>query len=220
MAATLTGDYREFGDIAIAVLDMRAAAEGLRLKAKDVDPLRNGLKELPAFPEVKSALRRLKKAGFRLAVLTNSAPASLSKQLEHSKLGQYFEQALSVDSVQRFKPASETYKYAAQALGVETSDILMVAAHPWDLAGASRAGCKTAFIKKPGKALMPGARVPDYVSSHLKDLADQLTKDVRPKPVSMGKAAVANLILTGGMALGVAAVMTCTAVARRPAARA
>jgi 2-haloacid dehalogenase len=33
--------------------------------------------------------------------------------------------------------------------------MLMVAAHAWDITGALSAGCKAAFVQRPGKALDP-----------------------------------------------------------------
>ena len=38
---------------------------------------------------------------------------------------------------------------AAQLLGFELSDVMMVAAHPPDLQAASRAGLKTAYVPRP-----------------------------------------------------------------------
>ncbi len=40
--------------------------------------------------------------------------------------------------------------------------------------GAAAAGCKTAFIQRPGKALFPGTLKPTYVCADLADLAIRL----------------------------------------------
>ena len=174
MATSLAGDYRPFGELAVAVLEMSAAAKGVQLREADIAKVKSGMKQLPAFPEVKKALRRLRDAGFRLAVLTNSAKGSLEEQLHHAGLAEYFEQAFSVDTVRRYKPARDTYRAAAYLLGVDLHAVLMVAAHPWDLLGATRAGCRTAFLARPGKALFPDAPVPDYTAGNLQELADRL----------------------------------------------
>ena len=42
----------------------------------------------------------------------------------------------------------------------------------WDLMGAAAAGCRTAFVQRPGKALFPGALRPTYVANDLAVLAD------------------------------------------------
>jgi 2-haloacid dehalogenase len=37
----------------------------------------------------------------------------------------------------------------ASLLGVEPAELMLVAAHPWDLNGACAAGLQTAFIERP-----------------------------------------------------------------------
>jgi len=176
-ASTLSDDYRPFGDLAIAVLQMTAFAHGITPSERQIAKVRNAMETLPPFPDVKRSLRKLRKANFRLAVLTNSAPAALERQMAHSGLGKYFEKALSVDLVQRYKPAPGTYRAAIQDLGAQPSDIVMVAAHHWDLLGASRVGCRTAFLSRPGKALLPGGRPPTYIAKDLEDLGEQLIRE-------------------------------------------
>ena len=97
-----------------------------------------------------------------------------SEQIAGAKLSEYFERVLSVSEVNRFKPARQTYEFAANSLGVGPREILMVAAHPWDLMGAAAAGCQTAFIRRPGKALLPGALHPTYEANDLTELTAQL----------------------------------------------
>ena len=41
------------------------------------------------------------------------------------------------------------YQSAAGLLGVEPADLMMVAAHPWDLDGARGAGLRTALVERP-----------------------------------------------------------------------
>ena len=212
-ALTLAGEYRDFGNIATAVLKMAASGLGVELSAKQVEKVQNAMLELPRFSDVKGGLIRLNKAGYRLAVLTNSAPMSLAKQLANAGLNDFFERALSIEVTGKYKPAPETYEYAAQSLGVQTSDILMVAAHLWDLLGASRAGCRTAFLKRPGRALLPGANTPHYVAKDLRDLANQISRN--PQAASQGSSSqkVIPLMVAGSvLALGLVG----NALASRP----
>jgi len=173
-AITLAGDYREFRDIAIAVLRMAAQARGKSVPNNLIEDIWAGLRQTPPFPDVERSLARLRGANFRLATLTNSSPESMGQQLGNAGIAEYFEMTMSVQAVRRFKPAPETYRRMAYQLGVGVQEILMIAAHPWDLLGASRAGCRTAFLARPGKALLPGAPPPDYTARNLDDLTDQL----------------------------------------------
>lgn len=194
MATTLSGDYREFGDIAVSVLKMAASARNVSVSTHDVANMRKHMRELPAFPEIKKSLHRLKGQGFRLAALSNSSTAALENQLRHAGLTEFFERIVSVDSVQRFKPAAEPYHAAARSLGVRPSEMIMVAAHPWDLMGASLAGCRTAFISRPGKALYPGTSRPDYIANDVGDLADRLLGNRRSW---IGPVLLAGVAVTG-----------------------
>ena len=116
----------------------------------------------------------LRNAGLRLATLTNSPPDVLKDQLTNAGLIDLFERTLSVDSTQRFKPAPETYRYAATELGVETSDLRLVAAHDWDIAGAMRAGCAGAFVARPGMVLGPLQMRPDIIGADLRAVSEMI----------------------------------------------
>jgi 2-haloacid dehalogenase len=43
----------------------------------------------------------------------------------------------------------EAYQTAARLLGMEAADVMLVAAHPWDLDGARNASLRTAFVDRP-----------------------------------------------------------------------
>lgn len=198
MAVSLAGEYLPLGEIAKTVLEMSAAEQGIRLRNTDMDQVKKAMEQLPPFRDVKKALGRLQAAGYRLAVLTNSARESLKAQLHHSGLEKYFEEAFSVDIVRRYKPAPDVYRAAAHLLGVDTHHVLMVAAHPWDLFGAARAGCRTALLVRPGKALWPGAPPPEYVARDLKALADRLLDDKISRAPALEKRSNHPLLLAGG----------------------
>ena len=199
MALTLAKHYRDFGEVGITVLKMIAAGHRITVRPTQVQRVRTALLKVPPFRDVEPALRNLRNAGFRLAVLTNSGRPSLAQQLHSAGLHSYFDQTLSVDSVGMFKPATDVYMFAAEALRVAPSEVLMVAAHHWDLLGAARAGFKTAFVERPGKALLPGELRPDYVVKDLKELAKQLIQqhpDEAKASRRWGSIAAAGLALT------------------------
>lgn len=63
---------------------------------------------------------------------------------------------------------------AAARLGVAISDVRLVAAHAWDVAGALRAGCAAAFVARPGQVLDPLAPRPDVVGADLREVAERI----------------------------------------------
>lgn len=165
-------EYRPLGEIAEAVLQMSANSQGVQIGPDDLAAVRKKLTSLPPYADVSVALQRLKESGWRLATLTNSSADSQKQQLDTAGLTGYFEKTLSVDVVRRYKPAIETYQAAAAELGVETRELLLVAAHGWDVFGAMRAGCRAAFVARPGKAVFPLGPEPELTADNLIDVAD------------------------------------------------
>ena len=173
---TLSGIYVPFGELAAGTLSMAGSNRDIAISDADIAELKERLGDMPAHPDVVPALTRLRDAGFRLVTLTNSAGSPSPTPLEKAGIDRFFDRHFSVEAVQKFKPAPQTYQYVANELGVETADLLMVACHLWDIVGAQAAGCKGAFITRPNNAILPaeGLPVPDIVVSGLGELVDQL----------------------------------------------
>ena len=203
MALTLAKHYRDFGQVAIEVLKMIGAGMDMTIGPAQIQSVRAAMLRLPAFHDVESALKKFRKAGVKLAVLSNSSRPSLAQQLHNAGLDQYFDQMLSVDSIGMFKPALEVYTFAAEALLVQPPDVLMVAAHHWDLLGAARVGFKTAFVQRPGKALLPAEVRPDYVVKDMKELANEFFQQ---DPAEATCSRAWGSIAAGGLALTMAAL--------------
>jgi 2-haloacid dehalogenase len=125
---------------------------------------------LPLFPDVAPAIERLYAAGYKLVVFTNGALATAQKQLQNAGISKSFVEIHSADEVQRYKPAIEAYQFLAHKLNAGVSQITMVAAHDWDIAGASWAGFQTVFIEReqPLTSITPP---PTYSIRRLTDLA-------------------------------------------------
>jgi len=175
-AITLAGAYAPFGELGGAVLRMLGAAKGVEVTEADLRELKSITEALPAHPDVPGALTRLREAGFRLATLTNSAPAAQDSQLNKAGLTEFFERRLSIDAVGRYKPAPETYRRAARELGVGADALLLVAAHGWDTLGAQLAGCAAALVTRKGNAALPLAVLPppDIVGPDLGVVAQRI----------------------------------------------
>jgi len=174
LVATVTGAYHPFGAHAMAALAMTAEQAGIALGDDDRQAVAAQMRQLPAHPEVADALERLRAAGLRLAALTNSTEEVARAQLEHAGLLDAFELVLSADTVGRLKPAPEPYVMTAERLGVAVDQVRLIAAHAWDVAGAARAGCATAFVARPGKVLDPLVERPEIVGADLTEVADAI----------------------------------------------
>jgi 2-haloacid dehalogenase len=56
---------------------------------------------------------------------------------------------LSAELFHHYKPDREVYLGAADMLGCQPSEVMMVAAHPTDLKVAKACGLRTAFVPRP-----------------------------------------------------------------------
>jgi 2-haloacid dehalogenase len=174
LVATITGAYSQFGQHAMAALEMVAEQAGVELADDDRSAIGGQMRRLPAHAEVPEALRRLRDEGFRMAALTNSTLEVARAQLEHAGLMELFDEVLSADTVRRLKPAPEPYGMVAERFGVGIGELRLIAAHAWDVAGARHAGCAAAFVARPGKSLDPLAQAPDVVGRDLAEVAERI----------------------------------------------
>jgi len=174
MTATIVERFQPFAKLAQAALVMVGQRREIEVSEAQCEELVEGMKRLPAHPEVRPALEQLGGAGFHLAALSNGSLQALRQQLESAGLGDSFDAILSVEETQRYKPAPEPYRMAAKCIGIEQEQMMMVAAHAWDITGAAAVGCRTAFIARPGKVLNPAGSQPDIQGNDLQDFARQL----------------------------------------------
>lgn len=123
-----------------------AARRGTDLDPEQAAELVGHMTRLPPHPDVPGALASLQ--GNRLVTLTNGSLQAATAQVANAGLDGYFERALSVDAVERFKPDPEVYRYAARECGVDIDRMLLVAAHDWDVAGAQAAGAAGCFVRR------------------------------------------------------------------------
>jgi 2-haloacid dehalogenase len=173
-------EYRDFGAMAAAALEIVAARSSITLSTEARQEILGGMRALPAHPEARNAVARLKQFGCRLATLTNSSFAMVHDQLRNSGLSDLFDVSISVDKVRCFKPARVVYEMAAAELGEDAGDLWLVAAHNWDTTGALRAGWKAAFVQRPGMVLGPLDKKPQVIGRDLSDVADNLIATLSP----------------------------------------
>jgi 2-haloacid dehalogenase len=131
-ALTVAGHYVPFNELGSAVMKMLADARGIKISNGDKEELTKKFSTMPPHRDVPAALRKLREAGFRLFTFTNNPPEVQKRQLECGGIADLFEQRLSVDSVKRNKPSPQAYAYVEKELGVEPSQLCLVACHTWD----------------------------------------------------------------------------------------
>ncbi|QWX85722.1 haloacid dehalogenase type II [Cellulophaga sp. HaHaR_3_176] len=175
LVSTVGRQYNDFGIIGAAALQMVAANNNISLTEEEArESILTPIRSLPAHPEVKESLKRLKDAGYKLVSFTNSSNKGVETQFKNAGLTQYFDERLSIEDIGKFKPHSDAYDWAARKMGIQPSECMLVAAHGWDIAGALWANWRGAFISRPGAQLYPLAEKPEFNESDLKLITDKL----------------------------------------------
>ena len=170
----LTGRYVDFTTAQRAALRMLAARAGVDVDDEAVERIVGRMRSLPPHPEVPGALRRLRAATHRQVALTNSPLSVARAQIENAGLVDQFDDVLSADEVRQLKPAPRPYRLVAERMNVEIGEVMLVAAHRWDVAGALAAGARAAFIARPGMVLSPLGDQPELIAADLGAFAEML----------------------------------------------
>ena len=153
------------------------------LTNEDLNFLVTAWHRLPGWSDTSQGLNKLKKK-FILATQSNGNIALMVNMAKYSNLN--WDVILGAEVVGYYKPEPKAYLKACEALNLNPSECLMVAAHDDDLKAASLQGMKTAYVHRPfeyGKdKLFDIAKVNDYkgdrnwdvISKDFNDLAYQL----------------------------------------------
>ena len=173
-ALTVAGCYVPFTDIGSAVMKMLADTRGIKINDADKKELTEKFSTMPPHPEVPAALRKLRNAGFRLFCLTDNLLEAQTRQLEHGGIVDLSERQFSADGVKHHKPSPQAYAYVEKELGVQPSQLCLIACHTWDTLGAVAAGWQGALIKRAGNDVLGVGPQPHIVGNDLDDVADQL----------------------------------------------
>lgn len=157
MADTLTGEHRPFPDYLRAALERALRVAGIEDAVLDEAMVR--ARTLPAFADAADALDSLAAAGYRIAVVTNSAGDAAQTAIAAAGLDRHVETVVGADAVGAYKPDPRVYRHAAAQLGAQPDDVCLVAAHAWDILGALRAGWGAAWVAHREQYLL--ATVPE-----------------------------------------------------------
>ena len=170
----LTGHYVDFRRAQEAALRMVAERVGMVVGSSTISHMVDRMNSLPPHSEVPTALERLAATDLKVVALVNSLLEVGEKQLTNAGVRGHFDSVISADAVRHLKPSPEPYQRVADEYGVPIHEVRLVAAHSWDISGALAAGCRAAFISRPGMVLSPLGEQPDIVATDIADAVDQI----------------------------------------------
>jgi 2-haloacid dehalogenase len=132
---------------------------------------------LSPWPDAIGGLNRLR-SRYVLATLSNGNVSLLVNMAKNTGLP--WDCVLSGELFNHYKPDPEVYQGAARILGLEPGEVMMVAAHPYDLQAAAKQGMKTAFVPRPlehgpgGKQQSAAGMTFDVTARDFVELAEKL----------------------------------------------
>ncbi len=153
-----------------------------RLSAAEIDWLVRGWHRLDPWPDTVPGLRRLH-TPFLLAPLSNGNVALMANLARHARLP--WDCVLGAELARHYKPDPEVYLTAIELLRLTPGEVMLVAAHNYDLRHARSHGMSTAFVRRPTEygpeqaADLEAEEDWDYVVESLEELADALTGSAR-----------------------------------------
>jgi 2-haloacid dehalogenase len=166
--------HRPFGAIAVEALVGVAARRGIQLSIDDARELLAPMSLLPTHPDVLPGIRRLAGSGIPMAALTNGSADVATSQIRNAGLDSFLTRVISVEEVGRFKPDPAPYLHAAEVMGVPIGQMMLVAAHDWDCAGAMAVGAMAVFVERPGSVWSLPSPQPGLTVEDIVDLSERM----------------------------------------------
>ena len=114
------------------------------------------------------ALKRLKRAGLKLAIATNETRKAAEKVMSSLGVKEQFDFFVGADDVQNPKPAADMVLMACEGCGCNPSKAAMIGDQPADLTAGRRASL----------GVVVAVRSPTVAESEVKDLADAVIDSV------------------------------------------
>ena len=142
-ALSHAGGYSPLRDALAAALPRTLASQEVEYDDSVIERVMTTLMDLDPATGAGASIMALREAGFTILALTNGSEELTRGLLEGAGLHRDFEAVLSCDAIRTSKPHPAVYEMARQR---EPGELWMVAAHAWDIAGAARAGLRTAWI--------------------------------------------------------------------------
>lgn len=156
-ALAVSGRNAGFGEVAGATLGSMLAGAGTAAGEVDaaVRHVLTGFEALPLHPDVEPGLRILHQAGIRTAVLTNGSAQVTTAMLSNAGVDSLVDRVLSVAQAPAWKPAPPAYRYGLHELDLPAATVVLAAAHPWDVDGATRSGLRAVLVQRGAGGTYP-----------------------------------------------------------------
>jgi len=106
--------------------------------------------EIPVMPRLVELLEKLQAKKYPLAVASSSTPEIIDLILKKTNLKKYFQVIISAEQAGESKPEPDVFLLAAQKLGIQPANCLVIEDSPNGIKAAHAAGMTCVAYKGPG----------------------------------------------------------------------
>jgi 2-haloacid dehalogenase len=161
--------HLSFKQVTAKALEAAMTELSLPSDPNDADILTSSIGKMPPFPEVVATLGRLKAAGFKLAIISNTDDDIIAGNV--AQLGGHIDRVITAQQAQAYKPSRQTFEHAWASIGIDKPQLVHICASPHlDLAAARDLGFRAIWIDR-GTGRNP---LPDYSPNKVAAALDQV----------------------------------------------
>lgn len=164
------GDYQPYKSILSKSLRRWSEELGHRWNENDGQALVEAMRSWQPFPDTRPALTRVRDAGVRLVIVSNTDHDILEHTLRQLEVP--FDEIVTAEDCRAYKPADAVFERALQQVGEPPEHVLHVAfGYKYDIGPAKRHGMRTAWVNRHAEQ-RPGDVQPDHEWRDLWGLAE------------------------------------------------
>lgn len=129
---------------------------------------------LSAYPEAQDVLTTLKANNIQTGILSNGSNQMLNSAVVSANLENYLDKIISIDGIEIYKPDPKVYQMVLDQFNCKIEEVLFISSNGWDIAGASKFGFTTLWIKRN---LIPKDRLtfmPNKITNNLSTIPNIL----------------------------------------------
>ncbi len=145
---SITDRHADFFKVTEDALVYTAEAMKLPLSADVRQRLLGAYLALQPWPDSIAALRKLKAAGVRIITIANFSDRMLRENAERAGIVDLFDELLSTEVNDTYKPDPRAYALGMQRLGLKKEEVAFAAFGGWDAYGAKSFGYPTYWVNR------------------------------------------------------------------------
>jgi 2-haloacid dehalogenase len=145
---TITGRFADFAAVTEDALVYAAEVMHLDLTSDTRQRLLNAYLTLKPWPDAADGLRKLRAAGVRIITILVFSGRMLRANAEHAGIADLFDELLSTEVNQSYKPDPRAYALGMERLHLRKDEIVFAAFGAWDAYGAKSFGYPTFWVNR------------------------------------------------------------------------